>query len=505
LHPINCAGLPCVIEHSNGTSEKTAFPQQIAPHQPFLDISAMNYQRDGFVCQVTFEGDVFECEDQRNWTDASFKTYCTPLGIPFPVQVKQGEQVTQAVHIHFKVASDKSERCQAAKQTGDNVVEYSALLPLQPSFSLGTSLPFSVQRDSLRMGEDLGLHHVRVELHFNNQPAFWNKLLNQAARLANSIHLAVFLTKNWRQEVLLLRNLLVQHPAINTVLLHQEGRKVIDKDILSMSRKLLSALGIPVGSGTDAYFTQLNREPLPSELMDFVCYSNNPQVHAFDNHSIMQTTAGQAANVQSAQGLYPGMPIHVSPVTLKIRWNPDATAAVTDPEQVLLSQTDNRQMSLMCASWMLRSMIALSSAGAASATYFELAGPRGFFAERDSILPEGFPAFAGMVYPSYHVFRKALAILRGRNIRAMNSKCFSVLINDEKVLIANTTEKQLHLTLNGWLGIRGIRLDSDTVQRYAAYDTKEMAQDAETIFDSILGDPVMLQPYSVILGNLINK
>ena len=29
-------------------------------------------------------GDVFEMEDQRNWTDASFKTYCTPLRQPFP-------------------------------------------------------------------------------------------------------------------------------------------------------------------------------------------------------------------------------------------------------------------------------------------------------------------------------------------------------------------------------------------------------------------------------------
>ena len=29
--------------------------------------------------ELAFEGDIFEMEDQRNWTDASFKTYCTPL------------------------------------------------------------------------------------------------------------------------------------------------------------------------------------------------------------------------------------------------------------------------------------------------------------------------------------------------------------------------------------------------------------------------------------------
>jgi hypothetical protein len=31
-----------------------------------------------------FEGDLFETEDQRNWTDASLKTYCTPLALGFP-------------------------------------------------------------------------------------------------------------------------------------------------------------------------------------------------------------------------------------------------------------------------------------------------------------------------------------------------------------------------------------------------------------------------------------
>ncbi len=500
LHPISCAGLPCEIEHSDGTVEKTAFPQQIAPHQPFFDIAGMTYQRNGLTCNVTFEGDVFECEDQRNWTDASFKTYCTPLSIPFPVQMEQGEQVTQAVHIHCKAVSDKSAKHQAESQTKDNVVEYSKPLPLKGTFSLGTCLLSPLQQTSFGLGKSLGLHHVRVEIHFHNQSVVFDELLNQAAHLAHSIHLAVFLTENWRQEVPVLCNLLAQHPAVSAVFLHQEGHKVIDKSILFQSREMLSNLAIPIGSGTDAYFTQLNREPLPRELMDFVCYSNNPQVHAFDNHSIMQTTAGQAANLESAQGLYPEMPIYVTPVTLKIRWNPDATAAVSE-EQLLLSQIDNRQMSLMCASWMLRSIVVLSTGGATSATYFELAGPRGFFAELEDALPEGFPAFAGMVYPSYYVLREALTVLRGQNVRAVNGKCFSILMNEKKVLIANTTDEQLNLCLSGWPNIKGIRLDDDTVRRYAVYDAEQMTEDIETIFDSALEDRVLLQPYSVILGN----
>ena len=35
-------------------------------------------------------------EDQRNWTDASFKTYSTPLSEPIPVTVKAGTRISQA-------------------------------------------------------------------------------------------------------------------------------------------------------------------------------------------------------------------------------------------------------------------------------------------------------------------------------------------------------------------------------------------------------------------------
>ena len=48
---------------------------------------------------LTMRGDIFEMEDQRNWSDASFKTYCTPLALPFPVEIDAGTAVTQEVCI----------------------------------------------------------------------------------------------------------------------------------------------------------------------------------------------------------------------------------------------------------------------------------------------------------------------------------------------------------------------------------------------------------------------
>ena len=89
LHPIiECAGKPCRVRHSDGAWKEQSFPRFISPHQPFKDIRALSWSpSDRVQANIELEGEVFEMEDQRNWTDASFKTYSTPLELPFPVQV----------------------------------------------------------------------------------------------------------------------------------------------------------------------------------------------------------------------------------------------------------------------------------------------------------------------------------------------------------------------------------------------------------------------------------
>ena len=45
------------------------------------------------------EGDAFEMEDQRNWSDASYKTYVRPLRRPWPYSLPKGQKFTQAVRL----------------------------------------------------------------------------------------------------------------------------------------------------------------------------------------------------------------------------------------------------------------------------------------------------------------------------------------------------------------------------------------------------------------------
>jgi len=109
LHPMSCSNIPCHVEKIDGTIEKGIFPEFISPHQPFMDMQAISHQVETDLwAEVRFSGDIFEMEDQRNWTDASYKTYCTPLAVPYPVEVKAGTKVSQSIRLILKSKSNKT-------------------------------------------------------------------------------------------------------------------------------------------------------------------------------------------------------------------------------------------------------------------------------------------------------------------------------------------------------------------------------------------------------------
>lgn len=55
------------------------------------------------------EGDTFEMEDQRNWTDASYKTYVRPLALPWPYLIAKGDAVDQTITLTVSGAAGRIE------------------------------------------------------------------------------------------------------------------------------------------------------------------------------------------------------------------------------------------------------------------------------------------------------------------------------------------------------------------------------------------------------------
>jgi hypothetical protein len=130
---------------------------------------------------------------------------------------------------------------------------------------------------------------------------------------------------------------------------------------------------IKLGIGTDAYFAELNRASLDVSNIDFIAFSINPQVHAFDDLSLIETLEAQKDTIQTAKQKYKNIPVHVHSVTLKPRFNPNAT----NTNETGYPQSDERQSTDFCYQWTRASIDILQKAGAESITYFETVGLRG--------------------------------------------------------------------------------------------------------------------------------
>ncbi|MEO5760482.1 MAG: hypothetical protein ABIQ51_26915, partial [Mesorhizobium sp.] len=107
LHPIDVAGKPVKVLKEDGSEQLSVFPDHIDPRCPFTDIRSLSHEIAPAVwATCTMEGDAFEMEDQRNWSDASYKTYVRPLRRPWPYTLTKHERFTQAIRL--RVSGDFS-------------------------------------------------------------------------------------------------------------------------------------------------------------------------------------------------------------------------------------------------------------------------------------------------------------------------------------------------------------------------------------------------------------
>ena len=418
LHPMDLAGSPCRIEKVDGAVEKSAYPISIAPQYlidgeikpvaPFNNMRAVRYEvTSGVEAEVRFEGEIFEMEDQRNWTDASYKTYGTPLSEPFPVEVPAGTKISQRITLTLSTQGEpRAEEPDATTQPLTFEISSADTRPL-PQIGLGVAShgePLNAgELERLRL---LNLSHLRVDIDLT-QPDYESTLrraADEAQALGVSLELALFLTDAAAEELQGFATAVEQvKPPIGAYLIFHKTEASTSAQWVDLARRYLS--DAKIGAGSNAYFTDLNRGRPPVDALDLVCYSINPQVHAFDNSSLIETLEAQGVTVESARQFVDELPIAVTPVTLLARFNPNATGPEPQPAPgELPPQVDIRQISLFGAGWTLGSIKYLSESGASSVTYYETTGWRGVMETvNGSPLPERFRSLPGGVFPLYHI------------------------------------------------------------------------------------------------------
>jgi D-apionolactonase len=407
LHPIvECAGKAVALEHTNGAVEQTSFPKHIDPWQPLKDVRAITHDvAAGVRCETRFDGEVFETEDQRNYGDASFKTYSTPQELPKPVQVKSGDRVSQRVTV--TLLNPEQKKVLPVVQGRPPQVSINTT-PVLAKPALGLQL--SREARALSDGEAermraLRLAHVRGDLFF---AADWKQQLRFAAEQASALqlplHLALHLGADAEAELSeFVREADTVKPRVGLWLIQKQGEGFPMQETIELARNKLSALGsnILIAAVASPFFTEMNRSRPSSNAGVLPCFPYAPQIHLTDRATLMENAADVSEMILTASSFSPQQAV-ISPITLK-RAEPKP---VKDPKSIALPPTvDSRQMSLFGAAWTL---LHLSHVAAAShlhsATYFEMTGWRGVMESAEGApLPEKFHSIPGAVFPVYHV------------------------------------------------------------------------------------------------------
>jgi hypothetical protein len=469
LHPAELAGTPCRVRYVNGSQRATSFPELVAAEQPIReihDLSAIAHEiAPGLWAEVSFSGDSFEMEDQRNWIDASFKTYCTPLRLPFPLEIAAGDRITQSVELRLR---GTPQVVASARATSQNVlITRTETRFVLPPIGFGLSEHALTEREVERLAE-LRPAHLRIDVRPAEDDASETiaRSANEASRLGAPLEIALFLGEDAEAD---LRSLIASfnqhHPRIARWLVFDANAKSSSAQSLRLARRALRSYGAPIGGGANADFYQLNQFRPPAALMDFVAFSMNPQTHAFDDASLVETLTVIPQPARSAKQYFDNLPVVISPVTFKPRFNAVATAAEDEPlPDQLPPQVDPRQMTLFGAAWTIGALKRLAESEVASVTCFETTGWRGVMeTEAGSPLPEQFPSTPGAVFPLYHALADVAEFAGGQAVMTRSADPLRVeallLTRGERqaLLLANLTPEPQTATMAGLATARRLR------------------------------------------------
>ncbi|OAP36773.1 hypothetical protein AU381_20075 [Sinorhizobium glycinis] len=465
LHPIvGVAGRPATVEHGDGSIERSVFPDLIEPWQPFKDIAAITHEVTPEVAaECRMAGDVFEMEDQRNWTDGSYKTYVRPLALPWPYVLKAGETVHQAVRLSIRQTGAASPTF--APTAGAIEISLRRDQGRLPAIGIGLR-PDEVSDELLDAGliRALGARHLIC--HFDPEAGHGAAALRHFRQMADFSGSAVTLecfvpcrrsldeelgdiARMVRDSGLRLASLAVS-PSVDR---QSTPPGSVWPECPPLEDVYAAAQGafpeVPLGGGMFSYFTELNRKPVPADRLSYVTHCTNPIVHAADDSSVMQTFEALRDVTRSVRAIYGDKPYRIGPSTIAMRHNPYGSTTKDNPsgKRIAMANRDPRHNALFGAAWTLAYAATVAGAELEVLTLSTLAGPFGLVAGAGEPVKEGQPR------PLFHVLRWLSQLSGGRRIAVATSAPDRVLglgadlVGATILLFANLTPDPQTVTL----------------------------------------------------------
>ena len=427
LHPIvGVSGRPVLIEHVDGSLVEEAFPDLIDPVQPMMDIRALTHEpTPGLRVTCRMEGDAFEMEDQRNWADASYKTYVRPLARPWPYVLPAGEHIEQAVRL--RVVGPPPPLGDA---DGSVVLTLGGTQGRAPRLGLGLDPdetgPTRANAAALRaLGPDVLVCHYDPRRDHGRETL--KALADTAAMIGAEpwLEAVVADVERFVDEVTSLGRdvtaigspfptvLLSPAPDMKGTLPGSAWSPAPPPDALfRVAREAFPT--VRIGGGMFSYFTEMNRKRPPVDLLDLVSFTTIATMHAGDDHSVMEGLEALPAIAESAKAIAGGKPFVVGPSAIGMRHNPYGEAPVPNPGNVRQAMTynDPRHRGLLGAAWTLGCFARLAAGGAEAVTFGATTGAFGVVhTARD--WPQPWFDDEGGLFPVFPVLR-GLAGLAGR-------------------------------------------------------------------------------------------
>ena len=477
LHPLQgVVGNKVEVEHVDGKVEKSVFPKEVNPIQPFLHIRSLTHEvLPGVKAKVRMEGDSWEMEDHRNWTDASFKTYVRPLALPWPYTLKAGEPVKQS--IHFSLSGNVPKAAKAGTGGAIEIKLGGVTRDVMPPVGLGVPAE-EIGHAAARLPALKSIAPKVLNCHFDprakhgSKELYGYRLLCEQTGADCVLEIVVESVDRYAEELAGVAKLVKEAglklaaiavcPVGDLKSVLPGGPRPPAPPLPKLYAAARAAFpGVELGGGMFSFFTELNRKRPPAELLDFVTNTTCPIVHAADDRSVMETHEALPWQLATARSFIGKTAHRVGPSAIGCRDNPHGATFTPNPnnERICLVKMDPRQRGLFGAAWTLAYIATLARAGAAAITIGAPTGPLGVIYRKTENAQPYFDALDGpAVYPAYHVV-SGLARASGSKLASATSsdaakvECLAVRGKGGTILwLANRTADSQKVKLSGASG-----------------------------------------------------
>jgi D-apionolactonase len=497
LHPIEgVAGAGCRIEHVDGTVEETRFPFLIDPVQPMRELRAITHQfLPGLKVTCRMEGDTFEMEDQRNWTDASYKTYVRPLALPWPYLIAEGETINQTVALTVSGAMTAIERIDESLSlaVGEKIAGCA-----MPPVGLGLDpKDLDAIEQTLDVLKQAAPSHLvcYYDPRLGHSPADLRRMVSVGKALGAELWLEYVIPSvdHFKSDIDELGRAVhdLKNPFAAVMVSPAPDLKCTLpgspwppcpplEDCYQIARAAFP--GARLGGGMFSFFTELNRKRPPVVLLDFVTFTTVAIFHAGDDLSATEGLESLPYLAKSVAAFSDGKPYHVGPSAIGLRMNPYGEAPMANPGNIrqAMNGMDPRQRGQFAASWAVGFVARFAQGDASALTLGGMVGAFGIAYARTDY-PQPWYDENGGVYPIYHVF-KGLSALRGQPLidltisKPRELQAIAVQRDEEiEVWLANLTDQNqkvdLKRSVRGHLSILSAATFEEATQNVSAMDS----------------------------------